>query len=198
MAGEVQTKGGMIIGTAAYLAPEQVSGGTSDARTDVYAAGVMLFELLTGKQPHTGESPLAVAHKHVNEFVPPPSSIQPGLSPALDTLVAMATSRDPDLRPANAGQLLRAIQEVRSGHTLPGTAPHSGKGWMPGSGLVVAGASALPSLGPQSSSSDHLLPAPAGELHPAGCQPSTQATATAQMASTTPTAPATPTARLAT
>ena len=65
----------MIIGTAAYLAPEQVSGGTSDARTDVYAAGIMLFELLTGSQPHTGDSPLDVAYKHVNEVVPAPSSI---------------------------------------------------------------------------------------------------------------------------
>jgi len=111
--GAVQTKGGMIIGTAAYLAPEQVAGGTSDARTDVYAAGIMLFELLTGFQPHTAESPLAVAYKHVDEIVPPPSSVLPGLSGAVDAMVAMATSRDPDLRPASAGQFLRAIQEVR-------------------------------------------------------------------------------------
>src|ERR1022692_1145038 len=128
VAGAVQTKGGMIIGTAAYLAPEQVSGGTSDARTDVYAAGIMLFELLTGMQPHTGESPLAVAYKHVNEVVPAPSSIVAGLSTAVDALVAMATSRDPDLRPANAGQFLRAITEVRDGQGLPGTAPHRAPG----------------------------------------------------------------------
>jgi beta-lactam-binding protein with PASTA domain len=128
VAGAVQTKGGMIIGTAAYLAPEQVSGGTSDARTDVYAAGVMLFELLTGIQPHTGESPLAVAYKHVNEVVPAPSSILPGLSTSVDALVAMATSRDPDLRPANAGQFLRAITEVRDGQAAPGTAPYQAPG----------------------------------------------------------------------
>jgi eukaryotic-like serine/threonine-protein kinase len=115
VAGAVQTKGGMLIGTAAYLAPEQVSGGVSDARTDVYAAGVMLFELLTGRQPHTGESPLAVAYKHVNEIVPAPSSLLPGLAPALDALVAMTTSRDPELRPMHAGQFLRAIDEVRDG-----------------------------------------------------------------------------------
>ncbi len=123
VAGGVQTRGGMVIGTAAYLAPEQVAGGTSDARTDVYAAGIMLFELLTGFQPHAGESPLAVAYKHVDEVVPPPSSVLPGLSGAVDALVAMATSRDPDLRPANAGQFLRAIQEVRDAQT-PGTAPY--------------------------------------------------------------------------
>jgi len=109
VAGAIQTKGGMLIGTAAYLAPEQVTGGISDARTDVYAAGVMLFEMLTGSQPHAGESPLAVAYKHVNEAVPAPSSVAPGLSPAVDALVATATSRDPGLRPAHAGELLRAI-----------------------------------------------------------------------------------------
>ncbi len=124
VAGAVQTKGGMIIGTAGYLAPEQVSGGLSDARTDVYAAGVMLFELLTGRQPHTGESPLAVAYKHVNEVVPAPSSVLPGLAPALDALVAMATSRDPELRPPNAGQFLRAIDEVRNSQGAAGTAPY--------------------------------------------------------------------------
>ena len=117
LAGASHTKTGMIIGTAAYLAPEQVGGGTADARTDVYAAGIMLFEMLTGVQPHTGESPLAVAYQHVNAVVPAPSTLVPGLPAALDTLVALATSRDPDLRPADAGQFLRAVTEVR--HGLP-------------------------------------------------------------------------------
>ena len=116
-----RTKSGMIIGTAAYLAPEQVSRSSSDARTDVYAVGIMLFELLTGTQPHTGGSPLDVAYKHVNDVVPAPSSLVPGLPPALDALVALATSRDPDRRPADAGQFLRAITEVRRG--LPIAAP---------------------------------------------------------------------------
>src|SRR5712691_4838543 len=149
VAGAVQTKGGMIIGTAAYLAPEQVSGGTSDARTDVYAAGVMLFELLTGTQPHTGESPLAVAYKHVNEVVPAPSSFTPGLPPSLDALVALATSRNPDLRPADAGQFLQAITEVRRGLPIAGTQAagqpaSSGDGYEPGfpPGLPAAGLSA--------------------------------------------------------
>jgi eukaryotic-like serine/threonine-protein kinase len=113
LTGVSQTKSGMIIGTAAYLAPEQVAGQTADARTDVYAAGVMLFELLTGRQPHTGDTPLAVAYKHVNEVVPPPSSAVPGLPPALDALVALATSRDPELRPGDAGQFLDAVTGVR-------------------------------------------------------------------------------------
>jgi eukaryotic-like serine/threonine-protein kinase len=122
VSGAVQTKGGMIIGTAAYLAPEQVSGGVSDARTDVYAAGIMLFELLTGAQPHTGDTPLDVAYKHVNESVPAPSAVLPGLHGSLDARVAMATSRDPDLRPADAGQFLRAVAEVGDRYPLSGSA----------------------------------------------------------------------------
>jgi len=136
LAGSSQTKTGMLIGTAAYLAPEQVSRGRADARTDVYAAGIMLFELLTGTQPHTADTPLAVAYKHVNEVVPAPSRIVPGLAPALDALVAMATSRDPDLRPADAGQFLRAVTEVRQGLPQPGpaypAAPGAGFSGVPG------------------------------------------------------------------
>jgi beta-lactam-binding protein with PASTA domain/predicted Ser/Thr protein kinase len=122
MSGTSYTKSGMLIGTAAYLAPEQVTGSGADLRTDVYAAGVMLFEMLTGKQPHTGDTPLAVAYKHVSEPVPAPSSVVPGLPPALDALVALATSRDPGLRPADAGQFLHAITGARSGLPLGGPA----------------------------------------------------------------------------
>jgi eukaryotic-like serine/threonine-protein kinase len=113
------TRSGLLIGTAAYLAPEQVTSNAADQRTDVYAAGVMLFELLTGQQPHTGETPLAVAYQHVNSVVPAPSSVNPDLPPALDSLVAIATSRDPELRPADARHYLHAIKEVRRGMPLP-------------------------------------------------------------------------------
>ena len=68
------TRAGLIIGTVAYIAPEQVTGGITDSRTDVYAAGVMLWEMLSARQPHSGDSPLAVAYKHVNEEVPPVSA----------------------------------------------------------------------------------------------------------------------------
>jgi eukaryotic-like serine/threonine-protein kinase len=154
LAGVSQTKSGMIIGTAAYLAPEQVARGAADARTDVYAAGVMLFELLTGGQPHTGDTPLAVAYKHVNEVVPPPSSVVPGLPPALDALVALATSRDPELRPGDAGQFLGAVTGVR--HGLPvgdfldppagGFPVPAGSGFPapPGSGFPAAPTTVMP------------------------------------------------------
>jgi beta-lactam-binding protein with PASTA domain len=113
LAGTSHTKTGMLIGTAAYLAPEQVSQGVADARTDVYAAGVMLFEMLTGQQPHTADTPLAVAYKHVNEAVPVPSQLVSGIPPALDDLVLRATSRNPDLRPGDGGQFMRSLNEVR-------------------------------------------------------------------------------------
>ncbi len=113
LAGTSHTKTGMLIGTAAYLAPEQVSQGVADARTDVYAAGVMLFEMLTGQQPHTADTPLAVAYKHVNEAVPVPSQFVDGIPPALDDLVLRATSRNPDLRPGDGSQFMRSLNEVR-------------------------------------------------------------------------------------
>jgi serine/threonine-protein kinase len=115
------TKSGLLIGTAAYLAPEQVAGGRTDFRADVYSAGIMLFELLTGRQPYTGDTPLTVAHRHVNEVVPAPSRLVPGLPPALDSLVALATSRNPELRPADAGQFLYAVTGAR--HGLPADTP---------------------------------------------------------------------------
>jgi eukaryotic-like serine/threonine-protein kinase len=125
LAGTSQTKTGMLIGTAAYLAPEQVAQGVADARTDVYAAGIMLFEMLTGQQPHTADTPLAVAYKHVNEAVPVPSQLVNGIPPALDDLVLRATSRNPDLRPADGGQFLRSLNEVRL--SLPPAPPATGQ-----------------------------------------------------------------------
>jgi eukaryotic-like serine/threonine-protein kinase len=114
------TKSGLLIGTAAYLAPEQVASNSADERSDVYAAGVMLFEMLTGAQPHTGDSPLDVAYKHVNSVVPAPSTLVPELPAAIDALVALGTSRDPELRPPDARHYLKAIAEVRRGMPLPG------------------------------------------------------------------------------
>ncbi|MFB9834131.1 Stk1 family PASTA domain-containing Ser/Thr kinase [Actinoallomurus acaciae] len=112
-----QTKTGMLIGTVAYLAPEQVLTGDADARTDVYAAGIMLFELLTGYQPYQAGTPLAVAYRHVNETVPSPSSVIPGLPPRLDALVAGATDRDPARRPPDADRFHAEAGEVLQ--TLP-------------------------------------------------------------------------------
>jgi len=108
-----QTRAGLLIGTVAYLPPEQVTGDATGPRSDVYSAGVMLFELLTGRQPFTGDSPIAVAYQHVNQDVPAPSALVPGIPAAVDQLVLAATSRDPALRPADAGEFARAVRRVR-------------------------------------------------------------------------------------
>ncbi|MGB9377139.1 MAG: Stk1 family PASTA domain-containing Ser/Thr kinase [Mycobacteriales bacterium] len=103
---------GVLIGTVAYLAPEQVSHGGADERTDVYAAGLMLFEMLTGTVPYAGESAVSVAYRHVHEDVPPPSH-QVDVPPALDALTVRATRRDPGARPADAGAFLAELRHVR-------------------------------------------------------------------------------------
>jgi serine/threonine-protein kinase len=104
--------GGVLIGTVSYLAPELVIDGRADARADVYAAGVLLYELLTGRKPHEGESPIQVAYKHVHEDVPPPSALAPGLPSYVDALVARATARDRGQRPADAAVLLHHVHRV--------------------------------------------------------------------------------------
>jgi serine/threonine protein kinase/beta-lactam-binding protein with PASTA domain len=104
--------GGVLIGTVSYLAPELVVDGRADARADVYAAGVVLYELLTGAKPHEGESPIQVAYKHVHEDVPPPSARVPELPAYVDALVARATARDRGLRPADAAVLLHQLHRV--------------------------------------------------------------------------------------
>nr|WP_268241021.1 Stk1 family PASTA domain-containing Ser/Thr kinase [Thermopolyspora flexuosa] len=107
-----QTRTGFMIGTIAYMSPEQVTDGRADARSDVYAAGITLFELLTGRQPYASESPMSVAYKHVHESVPPPSSVVPGIPAEIDRLVLDATAKNADDRPADAGAMLVAAVEV--------------------------------------------------------------------------------------
>lgn len=107
----------LLLGTVAYLSPEQVAHGHADERSDVYAAGILLFELLTGRQPFDGETPIAVAYQHVNERVPAPSSLVPSLSGEVDALVVAATRREPQRRPSDAAGLLAATTGLRAGDT---------------------------------------------------------------------------------
>src|SRR4029079_12464143 len=94
-----------------------VERGVADARSDVYAVGIVLFEMLTGRKPFEGDTPIQVAYQHVHSDVPAPSSFAPGIAPALDLLVSQATSRDPDARPADASELLVNARRTRAGLT---------------------------------------------------------------------------------
>ncbi|WP_326583417.1 Stk1 family PASTA domain-containing Ser/Thr kinase [Streptomyces sp. NBC_00481] len=106
---------GTVLGTVSYLAPEQLEHGTTDTRVDVYACGVMLYEMLTGGKPHSGDSPAQVLYHALHDDVPPPSALVPGLAYQLDELVASATARNPELRPYDAVALLAQTLEARAG-----------------------------------------------------------------------------------
>ena len=112
---------GMIMGTVAYLAPEQVERGEADERTDLYATGVVFFEMITGAVPYTGETPIAVAFQHVHNDVPAPSTITPSIPAEADALVVTATRRDPSLRYQRARDFLADTKRVRA--QLPGPRP---------------------------------------------------------------------------
>ena len=105
--------GGTLIGTVSYLAPEIVTNDGADARSDVYACGAMLYEMLTGFKPHSGESPIQVAYKHVHEDIGKPSAVQRGIPPYVDALVARATVRDRDQRSTDARVMLQQVRSVQ-------------------------------------------------------------------------------------
>ncbi|SDR06398.1 serine/threonine protein kinase [Curtobacterium sp. UNCCL20] len=98
--------GAALLGTIAYLSPELVTRGAADSRSDIYALGIMLYEMLTGEQPYKGEQPMQIAYQHANDTVPAPSAAVPGVPPELDDLVAWSTARNPDDRPRDAREML--------------------------------------------------------------------------------------------
>ena len=104
---------GVLLGTVAYLSPEQVERGVADARSDVYAAGLLLFEMLAGSKAFLGDSPIHVAYQHVHSEVPAPSSRVNTVPAELDQLVARASARDPDDRPRDANAFLAEVRAAR-------------------------------------------------------------------------------------
>lgn len=104
--------GQMLLGTIAYLAPELVTRGTADARSDIYALGIMLYEMLVGEQPYKGEQPMQIAYQHATDSVPRPSAKNPAIPEPLDELVMWATERNPDDRPTDARVMLDRLREI--------------------------------------------------------------------------------------
>jgi serine/threonine-protein kinase len=110
------TQTGSVVGTVAYLSPELVLRGQADARSDIYSLGVMIFEMLTGKQPYQGEQAVQVAYQHANENIPAPSTVNANVPELLDEIVLWTTARNPSQRPASAVALLPVI--TRAKHDL--------------------------------------------------------------------------------
>jgi len=103
----------VILGSVSYLSPEQVQRGVADARSDVYAVGIVAFEMLTGEKPFIGDTPIQIAYMHVNQDIPSLRSKRKEIPQALDELISRATNRDPDQRPRNAGEFLSAIEIIQ-------------------------------------------------------------------------------------
>jgi serine/threonine-protein kinase len=110
-----------VMGTASYLSPEQAQGQPVDARTDIYSLGSVLYEMLTGRPPFTGDSPMAIAYKQVNATPPAPSSLNPDVPPALDAIVMRALSKNPANRYQTAGEFAEDLERARTGGEVMAT-----------------------------------------------------------------------------
>lgn len=113
------TSSGSIIGTPAYMSPEQGRGDTLDGRSDIYSLGIILYEMVTGRVPYKAETPLAVIFKHVQDPLPPPSSINPAIPQAIEQVIYKALAKNPDDRFQTAGEMIRAIHTAIPEATAP-------------------------------------------------------------------------------
>ena len=111
---DTRTEASELLGTVGYMAPELVTGGAATKATDVYACGIMLYEMLTGSRPYVGEQSMQIAYQHAHSRVPAPSLANLELSPALDRLVLLATEPNPLNRPVDAAALLSALQQLET------------------------------------------------------------------------------------
>jgi serine/threonine-protein kinase len=125
-----------VIGTAQYLSPEQARGETVDARSDIYSAGCLLFELLTGRPPFVADSPVAVAYQHVGEAPRPPSEFEPSVPAPVDAIVLHALTKDRDERYQNADEFRDDIKAALAGRRISSAALGSAAG----AGALAAGA----------------------------------------------------------
>ena len=115
------TQTGMVIGTAAYLSPEQAQGAPVDARSDVYSLGCVLYESLTGQPPFTGDTPLSIAYKHVREHAEPPSSVNPDVPGSLDAITMKALAKNPANRYSSAKEMREDLERFAAGQRVSAT-----------------------------------------------------------------------------
>ena len=104
----------VVLGSVSYLSPEQVQRGVADARSDIYAVGIVLFEMLTGSKPYSGETPIQIAYRHVNDRIPDIQTIKSEIPTSIAELVYEATAPNPDQRPKNAEELLNKLREIQA------------------------------------------------------------------------------------
>ena len=114
-ADDTLTQTGIVLGTAAYLSPEQAQGVAVDPRSDVYSLGCVLYQMLTGRKPFTGDSALAIAYKHVREDPTPPSQVNPDIPPELEAVVTTAMAKDPAQRFPSGGAMQEALSAAATG-----------------------------------------------------------------------------------
>src|SRR5690242_18066137 len=170
--GQNVTQTAAVIGTAQYLSPEQARGEAVDARSDVYAAGCVLYELLTGEPPFTGDSPVAVAYQHVREDPKSPSEVNPAIPPSLDAIVLKALSKNPANRYQSAAEMRSDLVRVRSGQAplAPAVMSADERTAMMAAGPATAatrrlnGRAGLPPAGPSTQAGDYYY----DEDEPAG------------------------------
>lgn len=121
--GQTVTQTGTVIGTAAYLSPEQAQGQPVDARSDVYSASIVLWEMLTGRVPFSGDTPVAIAYKHVTETPLPPSRFNPDVTPDIDAVVMRGLAKNPDNRYASASEMAADLRRLIKGDPPTGAIP---------------------------------------------------------------------------
>jgi beta-lactam-binding protein with PASTA domain/tRNA A-37 threonylcarbamoyl transferase component Bud32 len=143
--------GAALLGTVAYLSPELVTRGIADTRSDIYAVGIMMYEMLTGEQPFRGEQPMQIAYQHANDAVPTPSSVNTRIPAELDELVLWATARDPEHRPRDARTMLDQLHDTEAliKTALPSTAT--------GAQRTVVMPSAPPAVDPRSEAETQVI-----------------------------------------
>ena len=160
--------GDVILGTVAYLSPEQVSTGAADPRSDVYSAGIVAYEMLTGAPPYVGDNAISVAYQHVHSDVPPVTDQAPGVPVELDDLILAATRRDPMARPRDASAFLFALISIRGRLGLARAAVP-----VPRATADAVAATARPTVRPAGPTGTSVVPGP----HATAAQPTMQPTA---------------------